>query len=83
LRLTQLGEGLQRIRAAETNARGGGAAWPAHGGREGQVARGAAAAGAVGTDGGAVGTTPRRTRRGKWPMGRLSEWVWAGTIELG
>jgi hypothetical protein len=70
-----LDEGMQQIRAAETGARGG-AAWPARGGREGQMARGAAAAGAV-------GTTHRRTRRGKWPMGQLSEWVWAGTVELG
>jgi hypothetical protein len=44
---------------------------------------GAAAADAIGTDGGAVGTTPSRARRGKWPMGRLSGWVWAGTVELG
>jgi hypothetical protein len=36
-------------------ARGGGAAWAARGGREDQVARCGAAAGAVGADGGAVG----------------------------
>jgi hypothetical protein len=35
--------------------RGGGAAWAARGGREEQVARCGAAAGAVGADGGAVG----------------------------
>jgi hypothetical protein len=47
------------------------------------VARGAAVAGAVETDGGVVGTTPKRVRRGKWPMGWLSASVWAGNVELG
>jgi hypothetical protein len=57
----------------------------ARGGREGHVAWGGAAAGAVKTDGGAVSfvaTRGARARR-KWPMGRLSGWAWVGTVEPG
>jgi hypothetical protein len=68
-----LDEGLQWIRAMEIGARGGGAAWPARGGREWQMAWGAAAAGVVGTDGDAVGTMPRHARAGE--NGR-----WAGCL---
>jgi hypothetical protein len=57
----------------------------ARGGQEGQVAWGGAAAGAVETDGGAVGFVATRVARArrKWLMGRLSGWAWVGTVELG
>jgi hypothetical protein len=49
------------------------------------VARGGAAAGAVGTDDGAVGFAATRGThaRRKWPMGQLSGWAWVGTVEPG
>jgi hypothetical protein len=59
-------------------ARGGGAAWVAHGGREGQVARGGAAAGAVD-----FAATCGACARRKWPMDQLSGCAWVSTVEPG
>jgi hypothetical protein len=55
----------------------------ARGGRGGQVARGAAAADAVRTNGGAVGTTPRRARGEGDCSGGLGRLVasWAGLTQ--
>jgi hypothetical protein len=57
--------GPAKWNTTRSGARGGGAAWTTRGGREGQVARGAVAASAIGTDSGVVGTTPKHARAGE------------------